>query len=52
MAVKILNGTSASDIPVELGETFSYSVNTAAAARYGVTIPQTIMAKAMTVYEK
>ena len=50
MAVKILNGTSAADIPVELGKIFSYSVNTAAADRYGVTIPQSILDKALTIY--
>ena len=50
MAVKILNGTSASDIPVELGKVFSYSVNTAAAERFGVTIPQSILDKALTIY--
>ena len=51
MAVRILEGTSASDIPVELGETFSYTVNTAAAETYGVTIPQAILDKALTIYE-
>ncbi len=52
MAVRILQGTSASDIPVELGETFSYTVNTAAAERYGVTIPQALLDKALTIYEE
>jgi len=52
MAVKILEGTSASDIPVELGETFSYTVNTAAAETYGVTIPQALLDKALTIYEE
>ena len=51
MAVRILEGTSASDIPVELGETFSYTVNTAAAETYGVTIPQALLDKALTIYE-
>ncbi|MFC2013138.1 ABC transporter substrate-binding protein [Chloroflexota bacterium] len=50
MAVKILEGTSAIDIPVELGKTFSYTVNTAAAATYGVTIPQAVLDKALTIY--
>jgi len=50
MAVKILEGTSAADIPVELGRYFSYTVNTAAADRFGVTIPQEIIDKALTVY--
>jgi putative ABC transport system substrate-binding protein len=52
MAVRILQGTPASDIPVELGKTFSYSVNTAAAEIYGATIPQAIMDKATTIYEE
>ena len=50
MAVRILRGTSASDIRVELGKTFSYTVNTAAAEKYGVTIPQAILDKALTIY--
>ena len=52
MAVRILEGTSACDIPVELGKIFSYTVNTAAAERYGVTIPQAILDKALTTYEE
>jgi len=50
MAVKILKGEDASSIPVELGKTFSYTVNTKAAEIYGVTIPQEILDKALTVY--
>jgi putative ABC transport system substrate-binding protein len=50
MGVRILLGARACDIPVELGKTFSYSVNTAAADTYGVTIPQAIMDKATTIY--
>ena len=50
MAVKILKGTPATDIPAELGKTFSYTVNTAAAERYGVTIPQAILDEATTIY--
>ena len=50
MAVKILEGTPASDIPVELGRVFSYSVNTEAAETYGVTIPQAILDKALNIY--
>ena len=52
MAARILDGESAEDIPVELGETFSYSVNTAAAELYGVTIPQAILDKATTIYDE
>jgi putative ABC transport system substrate-binding protein len=52
MAVRILEGTSASDIPVELGKKFYYTVNTAAAERYGVTIPQEILDGAETIYEE
>lgn len=52
MAVRILEGTPADEIPVELGKTFSYTVNTKAAERYGVTIPQEILDKALTIYEE
>ena len=52
MAVRILEGESAEDIPVELGETFSYTVNTAAAELYGVTIPQAILDKALAIYDE
>jgi len=52
MAARILDGESAEDIPVELGETFSYTVNTAAAELYGVTIPQAILDKATTIYDE
>jgi putative ABC transport system substrate-binding protein len=51
MAVRILDGESAEDIPVELGKVFSYTVNTAAAELYGVTIPQDILDKA-TIYDE
>lgn len=52
MAVRILKGTPASQIPVELGKKFSYTMNTKAAERYGVTIPQAILDKALTIYEE
>lgn len=52
MAVRILHGARACNIPVELGQTFSYTMNTAAAERYGVTIPQAILDKALTIYEE
>jgi putative ABC transport system substrate-binding protein len=50
--VKILNGTKASDIPVEKGKVISLSVNTAAAERMGVTLPQTIIDQAAKVYDE
>ncbi|MDD5486732.1 MAG: ABC transporter substrate-binding protein [Dehalococcoidales bacterium] len=50
MAVKILKGTRASDIPAELGKKFSYTINTTAAERFDVTIPQAILDKALTNY--
>jgi putative ABC transport system substrate-binding protein len=50
MAVKILKGTKASEISAELGNKFSYTINTTAAERYGVTIPQEIIDKALTNY--
>ena len=52
MAVKILKGASAADIPVELGKKFSYTVNTKAAETYGVTIPKAILDRALTIYDK
>jgi len=52
MVAKILGGEKASDIPVEKGKVISLSVNTAAAKRMGVTLPQAIIDKAATVYEK
>ena len=52
LVVKILLGESAADIPVELGKKFSYTVNTKAAERYGVTIPQAILDRALTIYEE
>ncbi len=51
MVAKILDGADASKIPVEKGETISLSINTAAAERMGVTIPQSVIDKAETVYE-
>ena len=51
MAVKILRGTPASEVDVELGKTFSYTVNLAAAELYGVTIPQEIIDNALNVYQ-
>ena len=52
MAVRVLKGTSAADIPVELGKKFSYTVNTKAAETYGVTIPKAILDRALTIYDK
>ncbi|MFC1947934.1 ABC transporter substrate-binding protein [Chloroflexota bacterium] len=52
MVAKILDGKDASTIPVEKGEVISLSVNTAAAERMGVTLPQGIIDKAKTVYDK
>lgn len=51
MVAKILDGTSAADIPVERGKVISLTVNTAAAERYGVTIPQDLVDSATTVFE-
>jgi putative ABC transport system substrate-binding protein len=52
MVAKILDGKDASEIPVEKGKVISLSVNTAAAERMGVTLPQTIIDRAVTVYEE
>lgn len=50
MVAKILDGKKASEIPVEKGKVISLSVNTAAAARMGVTLPQSVIDQAATVY--
>ncbi len=52
MVAKILGGVSATDIPVEKGENVFLSVNVAAAEAMGVTIPQTLIDAAETVYEE
>jgi len=52
MVAKILDGKKASEIPVEKGKVISLSVNTAAAERMGVTIPQAIIDRAVTVYDE
>ncbi|MDP6584152.1 MAG: ABC transporter substrate-binding protein, partial [Anaerolineales bacterium] len=50
MVARILGGTEVSTIPVEKGEVISLSVNTAAAERMGITLPQDIINQAKTVY--
>ncbi len=50
MVAKILNGSKANTIPVETGAVISLSINTAAAERMGVTIPQTVIDRAEAVY--
>ncbi len=50
MVAKILDGKKASEIPVEKGKIISLSVNTAAAERMGITIPQSMIDQAATVY--
>ncbi len=52
MVVRILKGEKASAIAVELGKNFSYTVNIKAAERYGVTIPQSILDRALTIYKE
>jgi len=52
MVAKILDGKDASKIAVEKGKVISLSVNTAAAERMAITIPQDIIDKAVTVYTK
>jgi len=53
MAAAILDGDgSAYNIPVEKGEIIFLSVNTAAAERMGVTIPQSLIDQAEIVYEE
>jgi putative ABC transport system substrate-binding protein len=53
MLAKVLEaGGDATDIEVEKGEIIFLSVNTAAAARMGVTIPQDLLDIAVTIYEE
>jgi len=52
MVAKILDGEKASEIPVEKGKVISLSVNTAAAERMSVTLPQAVIDRAVTVYEE
>jgi putative ABC transport system substrate-binding protein len=50
MAIKILNGTSISQIPVEFAKNLTLAVNTKAAQLMGVTIPADLLSKATTTY--
>ena len=52
IVARILDGEDASNISVEKGEVLSLSINIAAAERMGVTIPQSVIDKAETIYEK
>ncbi|MFC2033794.1 ABC transporter substrate-binding protein [Chloroflexota bacterium] len=53
MVAKILDGDgTANNVPVEKGEIINLSINTAAAERMGITIPQAVIDKAKTVYEE
>jgi ABC-type uncharacterized transport system substrate-binding protein len=47
---EILGGKDASKTAVEKGKVISLSVNTAAAQRMGITIPDSIIDRAETVY--
>jgi len=53
MVASMLDGDgSATNIPVEKGAVITLSVNIAAAERMGVTIPQSVIDEAATVYEE
>ncbi len=50
MIARILDGDgTANDVPVEKGQIINLSLNTAAAARMGVTIPQAVIDRAVTI---
>lgn len=49
-AVRVLEGESASDIPVETQNEFALVVNKTFAESVGVTVPQTVLDKAATIY--
>lgn len=50
IAVRILNGEAASEIPVETQKEFSLVVNKTFAESVGVTVPEEVLEKAVTVY--
>jgi putative ABC transport system substrate-binding protein len=53
MIARILDGDgTANDIPVEKGQIINLTLNTAAAERMGVTIPQSVIDRAVTVYDE
>jgi putative ABC transport system substrate-binding protein len=52
IVAEILDGKDASTIAVEKGKVISLSVNTAAAERMGITLPQEIIDRAKTVYDE
>jgi len=53
MVARILDGDgTANNVPVEKGEIIFLSVNTAAAEKMGVTIPQSLIDQAEVVYEE
>ena len=53
MLARVLEaGGDASGIEVEKGEVISLSINTAAAERMGVTIPQSLINEAVTKYDE
>ncbi len=53
MIARILDGDgTANDVPVEKGQIINLTLNTAAAARMGVTIPQAVLDRAVTVYDQ
>lgn len=49
-AVRILNGETASEIPVETQKEFALVVNKTFAESVGITVPQTVLDKAATTY--
>lgn len=52
MVARVLDAGKANNIPVEKGAIISLSINTAAAERMGVTIPQALVDKAVVTYEE
>ena len=50
MAIEILEGANPGEMPVQMQEQFDLSINEAAAERMGVTIPESVLERAVTTY--
>lgn len=51
MAIEVLNGADVSTMPVEYAADASVAINTTTAEALGITIPESVMAKVVDIYE-